>query len=96
MLKDTKSRYGAITRLLHWLMALGFLWMLFTATVHFIDRDSALNEAIWGYHPLVGFTIFLLGVIRIAWMLIQFSHRPENDFVVRLGHLALYLSLIHI
>lgn len=94
MLVDTKTRYGTITRLLHWLMAVGFLWMLFTATVHFIDKDSALNEAVWRFHPLVGFTMLMLGVIRVVWLLIQRTRRPDNDLNVRLGHLALYVLMI--
>lgn len=94
MLADTKTRYGAITRLLHWVMALGFLWMLFTATVHFINQDSALTDAVWRYHGLMGFTLFMLGGIRVVWLLIQHTRRPENDFKVRLGHWALYVLMI--
>lgn len=94
MLVDTQLRYGSITRFLHWLMAIGFLWMLFTATVHWIDRESVLNQTIWPYHPLVGFTIFMLGVIRVLWALSQRARRPQNDLMARIGHFALYLFMI--
>src|SRR5690625_6195419 len=94
MLVDTKTRYGTVTRFLHWLMTVGFMWMLFTATVHFIDRDSALNEAVWRFHPLVGFTMLMLGVIRIIWLLSQRARRPDNNFNVRLGHFSLYVLMV--
>src|SRR5690625_7931283 len=94
MLVDTKTRYGTITRLLHWLMALGLLWMLFTATVHFIDKDSALNKAIWRFHSLVGFTMLMLEVIRVVWLLIQRTRRPEKDLNIRFGHLTLNVLMI--
>lgn len=94
MLVDSKNRYGTITRVLHWVMALAFLWMLFTASVHFIDRDSALNNAVWRYHSMVGFTVFLLALVRVLWVLIQYRRRPDNEWTVRLGHLALYVLMI--
>src|SRR5690625_2608242 len=94
MLSDSKIKYGAITRFFHWLMAAGFLWMLFTAIVHFIDRDSALNKAIWPYHPLVGFSIFMLAILRIVWSLIQAQQRPDNNLPARLRHLALYVFML--
>lgn len=94
MLVDTNLRYGSITRVLHWLMAVGFFWMMFTAVVHWIDRDSALNQAVWPYHPLVGFTILMLASVRILWALSQRKKRPSNDFMVRLGHFSLYLFMV--
>ncbi|HLS21687.1 MAG TPA: cytochrome b [Paenalcaligenes sp.] len=94
MLFDTKLRYGSVTRFLHWLMAIGLIWMLFTATVHWIDRDSALNDAIWPYHPLVGFSILVLGVVRVLWALTQKAKRPDNDLMARVGHFALYLFML--
>lgn len=94
MFTDTKNHYGALTRFLHWLMAVGFLWMFFTAVVRSIDRDSALNQAIWPYHSQVGFTILLLAVVRIIWALRQSGRRPTNDFLVRCGHIALYVLMV--
>src|SRR5690625_2929698 len=94
MLFDTKLHYGSVTRFLHWLMAVGLIWMLFTATVHWIDRDSALNDAIWPYHPLVGFSILVLGVVRVLWALTQKARRPDNDLMARVGHFALYFFML--
>jgi len=94
MFTDTKNKYGSFTRFLHWLMAAGFLWMMFTASVHFIDRDSALNQAVWPYHSLIGFTIFMLAIVRVLWALLQFSRRPDTDFWARCGHWAMYVFMI--
>ena len=91
---DTATRYGFISRFLHWLMALGFAWMLFTATSRFIDKDSALTKAVFAYHGQVGFTILWLGVLRVLWALSQSKNRPHNDFIVKAGHGAMYLLML--
>ena len=94
MVSDSKSRYGSITRFLHWLMAAGFLFMLCSATARFIDKDAVFSKAIFAYHSQVGFTLLLLGVIRVVWALIQRSQRPENSAMARLGHFAMYALML--
>ena len=94
MMNDSSTRYGFVTRFFHWLMALGFLWMLFTASARFIDEEAALTKAVFKYHGQMGFTILWLAVLRIVWALTQRSHRPENNALTKLGHFSMYLLMV--
>lgn len=91
---DTAIRYGLVSRFFHWFMALGFIWMIFTASSRFIDKDSALTKAVFFYHPQVGATILWLAVLRIIWALSQSKNRPANNAMVKLGHGAMYVLMV--
>lgn len=91
---DTATRYGFISRFFHWFMALGFIWMIFTASSRFIDKDSALTKAVFFYHPQVGATILWLAALRIIWALSQSKNRPANNAMVKLGHGAMYVLMV--
>lgn len=91
---DTVTRYGFVSRFFHWLMALGFAWMLFTAACRFFAKDSALTKAIFFYHGQVGFTLLWLGVLRILWAVTQIKNRPANGLLVKAGHGAMYLLML--
>lgn len=94
MIGDSKVRYGVVTRSFHWIMALGFLWMLFTATARFIDKDAELTKAVFAYHGMIGFTILWVAVLRIIWSSTQSLNRPKNDKMVKLGHFLMYALMI--
>ena len=91
---DNTTRYGVVTRLFHWIMALGFIWMLFTAASRFIDKDSVLTKTIFFSHTQIGATILWLAVLRIIWALSQRKNRPANSALVKLGHGAMYVLMV--
>lgn len=94
----TIERYVLAARLLHWLMAAGFLFMWgcgYTMT-SLVEEESALEEALYDLHISIGVTLLvLLGlrvVIRAAWAppeppatLSPFERRASH-----VVHLALY------
>ena len=94
MISDSATRYGSITRFFHWFMALGFVWMLMSASARFIDKDAAFTKAVFAYHGQVGFTILWLAVLRVLWAVLQRTNRPSNAVAVRLGHACLYILMI--
>ena len=77
-MKDNKQYYGTISRLFHWLMALCFAFMLFTAIMWNINEDY---YSLMGYHKSVGFMINL-------------KNRPHSSTIAHLGHLVLYVLMI--
>ena len=87
MRQDTKEYYGTISRAFHWIMALCFAFMLFTALAWNINEDY---YSLMGYHKSIGFILMILVVLRFIWAMINFHHRPEGGVMVKLGHLALY------
>lgn len=84
-------RYDAISRGLHWLMALLFLWIYCSAAAHYLLSDSALDKLLWPYHKPVGLVLFAMIVLRTGWSLQSHKCRPKSlNLAAYIGHKALY------
>ena len=94
----TDERYHLAARLMHWIMALGFvfMWGCGYAMTTLVEDDSPLEELLFDLHISVGVTLLALLVLRIA---IRLVHRaPPLPATIRgmerraahLGHAALY------
>ena len=94
----TEERYHLSARLIHWIMALGFLFMWgcgYTMTT-LVGEDSPLEEFLFDLHISVGVTLLALLVVRIA---VRLAHAPPplpasirglERTAAHLGHAALY------
>ncbi|WP_275545827.1 MULTISPECIES: cytochrome b [unclassified Pseudomonas] len=90
-LHDSAQRYGAVTRLLHWGMAVLLGWQFVTVLAHALLEDSALEAFAWGTHKATGLVLMVLVVIRLIWALCSRNRRPAAvSTLASLGHLALY------
>ena len=88
---DSIRRYGSISRLLHWGMALLFALIFSVSLVHFFANESALDQLLWPMHRSVGALLLLLVLLRAAWALLNAGQRPPHlSRAAHLGHLALY------
>ena len=66
MLRNIETTYGSVTKFLHWLMA---AWIV-TAYVVIVWLTWGHTEGLipgLNYHKVVGFTILLPFIVRIAW-----------------------------
>jgi cytochrome b561 len=69
MLTNTADRYGLVSRLLHWLMALMIFIMLGVGTyMADLDKGDPLRPQLFGMHKAVGVTLLMLAVLRILWI----------------------------
>lgn len=94
-IRDNHSRYGLVSRALHWAMALLFIWQFSGATARVLLEDTALESFLWGTHRTVGVMLMALILLRIVWALINASRRPPSVSVMaKLGHLALYSLMV--
>ena len=75
MQTDTATRYGTVSRTLHWAMAACYLLMFATALK---------------LHKAAGLLLLLLALVRFVWALVHFQRRPAGGVAVKAGHLALY------
>ena len=94
----TDERYHLSARLIHWIMALGFVFMWgcgYTMTT-LVEEDSLLEEFLFDLHISVGVTLLALLVARIA---IRLAHPPPplpdairgmERTAAHLGHAVLY------
>lgn len=83
---DTPQRYGRVSRGFHWLMAALFAWQFAGALLYVSIGDTALTRFVGGSHFTLGFTLFVLVLLRGAWGLANLSRRPSHR--CRLGRAA--------
>lgn len=92
------ERYSFFARVLHWLMAAGFLFMWvcgYVMTTLVVD-DSALEEMLFFLHISLGVTLLILFCLRVAVRLALPTPEPLKALanwekaMSHLGHLALY------
>ncbi|WP_313646618.1 cytochrome b [Pseudomonas sp.] len=99
-LRNSPSRYGAVSIALHWAVALAVfglfglgLWMVG------LDYYDPWRKAGPDLHKSIGLTLLAVMVLRVLWRFISpappapASHGPFTRVAAKLGHLALYLGL---
>ena len=94
----TEERYHLTARLMHWIMALGFLfmWVSGFAMQNVVADDTPIEDLLRDTHVSIGITLAALLVIRIA---VRLTHRPPplpaeirglQRRAAHWGHAALY------
>lgn len=91
--QDTVHYYGTISRFFHWVMAICFAFMLFTAIAWNVNEEY---YSLMGYHKSVGVILMILIVLRILWAIVRRAHRPHEYLLAKLGHSVLYLLMLAI
>ena len=83
---DTPRKYGWVSRGFHWLMAALFAWQFSGALLFVAFGDTALTRFVGGSHFTLGFTLFVLVLLRGVWGLTNLARRPPHPG--RLGRAA--------
>lgn len=96
--RDTPLRYGLVTRLLHWGMALLMLWQFTGMGLRLALGRTPLVSFFVGSHAPVGTLLLLLALVRLGWGISSRRHRPPHEAgpvgrAAQLGHAALYLLM---
>ncbi|MDA7949210.1 MAG: cytochrome b [Hyphomicrobiaceae bacterium] len=97
--QELEERYSVAARVLHWAMALGFIfmWACGYAMTSLVPEDSALEKFLFGLHISIGVTLLGLLIIRIAVRSkappppLPQGFAPWEKAASHLGHLALYV-----
>ena len=91
---DSPEGYGIVSRILHWLMAACFAWHFTGASLFMIIPDAPVTRLVGGTHFTMGFTLFVLVLLRGVWGLLSVRRRPGHPGrlgrAAVAGHLALY------
>lgn len=97
-MKDSRQRYGTITRLFHWVMVVLIVWQGLKFFNRINDGEHWVGETLVSWHTSIGSLILLLGILRILWAITQRHNRPLQDpalaIFVKLGHAALYACMV--
>jgi len=98
MLKDTPDRYGTLTRLIHWTMALIIVLQFLKLGDRVNDGEHWIGQTIVPLHGSLGILLFVLLTVRLVWSIGQRGQRPLYDglhrILVKAGHGLLYLCMI--
>jgi cytochrome b561 len=102
-LLNTPSKYGFISRSLHWIIVLAILgqWLLAEAGEHSGPNDGSRLDAMT-LHQSIGLIILLLAIIRLGWRLLNptpawpSDMRPYEVSIARVAHIAFYVLLFAI
>lgn len=95
--RDTTTRYGTVTRLLHWSVALLFIHQFGKFFDRINDGEHWLGELIGPLHGSIGILIGVLALVRIGWGASQrLRPRPYGPTaaLASVGQKALYLCMI--
>ena len=99
--KNSTTRYGTASIILHWLMALLFIAVYACIELREIyPKGSDPREAMKAWHFMLGLSVLLLVVVRLYFKLTSpapiISPQPKQwqTTLARLGHLALYVLMI--
>lgn len=97
-MNDTQDRYGGISRLFHWGMAVLIVWQGAKFFDRINDGEHWLGQTLTPWHVRIGSVLLLLVVLRIIWALAQRGNRPVQDpataGLVKLGHFLLYAAMV--
>ena len=93
--KDTPTRYGSVSRILHWTMALLLFWQFAGMILKETVGRTPVTAILVGSHASVGILLLVLLICRASWAFIEHRHRPPYHAGVigklaALGHFALY------
>ncbi len=92
---DNRSRYGTVSRSLHWGIALCFALIFSSAIAHLLAEDSAIAALLWPTHKHLGSLLMVLVLVRGAWALLNARRRPPAvSAAARWGHLALHTLMV--
>ena len=100
MSRDTRERYGTVSRLFHWGIALLAFWQLLKIFDRINDGEHWVGQTLVPYHISIGVLILVLMVFRIVWALSQRNNRPEAPpppmmaLLAKAGHFLLYAGLV--
>lgn len=100
MRHDTPERYGTLSRLFHWGMALLVLWQGLKFFDRINDGEHWVGQNLVSWHVSIGTLLLLLIVLRLIWALRQRRNRPVAPppplmaFLARAGHFLLYAGLL--
>ncbi len=101
-LRNSQDSYGLISRLFHWSMAFGVIFLLALGNRIANMQPDLSTLYLYGLHKTLGVVILAMMVLRIVWHRISPPPRPIADpsawgtMIARIGHTLFYLLLIAI
>lgn len=98
MIKDSKERYGKVSIVFHWGMAVLIGWQLLKFGDRIAEGEHWIGQTLVPWHLSIGALLLGLIVARLLWVASQRRHRPEQDpataWLVKGGHGLLFAGML--
>lgn len=98
MINDSRQKYGSVSRVFHWLMALLIVWQFLKLGDRIAEGEHWVGQTLVPWHVSLGALLMGLVLLRIVWSATQLKQRPLHDpataWLVKGGHLALYACMV--
>lgn len=81
--RNSPTRFGVVTRTLHWVMALGIIATISLGA--YVGRMQVSFDNLWlfGVHKSIGLTVLALLLLRLSWHRFSRPPRPNEIGVAR-------------
>lgn len=91
-----QQSYDAFTKVLHWGMAVGLFFMMFSVALRFFAKDTPIYDLVWPFHYKIGFMILFFGAIRLLWLIKNLitNSNPSSNIVAKIAHYGMYVLMI--
>lgn len=96
MMNDTSKRYGAVTMVFHWGMAVLIGWQMLKFFDRIDDGKHWIGQTLVPWHISIGSLLLALIAARIVWVASQRArpaHNPATAFAAKAGHFLLYAAM---
>lgn len=97
MTNDSAQRYGSISRIFHWGMAVLLVWQGLKFFDRINDGEHWVGQTLVPWHVGIGSVLLLLVALRIIWAISQRNNRPVQNpataALVKIGHFLLYAGM---
>jgi cytochrome b561 len=100
MLRNSETRWGAVAKILHWVIAVVLLVSLVYGWWMTRFPDRSLRFEHYGLHGSIGYDLLLLMLLRLGWRTFDRAPLPPPGtarweiVAAKLGHVLLYLLTI--
>lgn len=100
MKQDSPQRYGTVSRILHWAVAVLVVWQALKIFDRINDGEHWVGQTLVPWHISIGVLVLVLMIPRIAWALRNQGNRPPAPpppalgLLAKAGHMALYGALL--
>ena len=99
MLKNTEDSYGAIAKLLHWIIALAIISLITVGFIMSSMEPAPDKYELYGMHKASGVIVLMLIILRLIWKFNNKAVLPPTGFpkvlalAAAAGHFMLYVFM---